>query len=126
MSIRKRKGKDERKRIGILTFHCADNYGALLQAYALRAWLGAHRFEAEIVPYAPFYMTRWNWMIPLAPCAPGQSLFWGSWNQIRSGWRETRILPEFLRRKRRMDQFRREFLGLSGRNLRWERQLRHL
>ena len=38
-------------RAGILTFHKADNYGAVLQAYALTEWLRQNGVEPEIVDY---------------------------------------------------------------------------
>lgn len=42
------------KKIGILTFHYADNYGAVLQAYALRKVLNTFEdCEAEIINYVP-------------------------------------------------------------------------
>lgn len=36
---------------GILTFHGANNYGAVLQAYALTAWLRQNGIDAEIINY---------------------------------------------------------------------------
>lgn len=44
------------KRIGILTFHYAHNYGAMLQAYALKTYLRNQGYDAEIVNYVPDYM----------------------------------------------------------------------
>lgn len=42
------------KKIGILTFHYADNYGAVLQAYALRRIVNSlPDCEAEIINYVP-------------------------------------------------------------------------
>ncbi|HCT89979.1 MAG TPA: hypothetical protein DF613_01150 [Lachnospiraceae bacterium] len=42
------------KKIGILTFHYVDNYGAVLQAYALRKILnGFDGYKAEIINYVP-------------------------------------------------------------------------
>ena len=40
-------------KIGILTFHRAHNYGAVLQAYALVTYLINCGLEAEIVDYRP-------------------------------------------------------------------------
>lgn len=40
-------------RVGILTFQFAINYGAMLQAYALKRYLGQHEVDAELVPYYP-------------------------------------------------------------------------
>lgn len=38
-------------KIGILTFHKAKNYGALLQAYALQKKINDNNYEAEIIDY---------------------------------------------------------------------------
>jgi len=40
-------------KIGILTFHFAYNYGAMLQAYALRTYLNSKGAEPEIIDYRP-------------------------------------------------------------------------
>ena len=45
-------------KIGILTFHCAHNYGAVLQAYALQSYLCGLGYDARIVDYRPAYLTR--------------------------------------------------------------------
>lgn len=45
-------------RIGILTFHYAHNYGAMLQAYALCYFLNQHGFDAEIIDYRLHYIYR--------------------------------------------------------------------
>lgn len=42
-------------RIGILTFHCAHNYGAVLQAYALQQYLIGLGHNVDVVDYKP----RW-------------------------------------------------------------------
>jgi len=42
-------------KIGILTYHRAHNYGAVLQAYALKTYLVSLGHEAEIVDYWPEY-----------------------------------------------------------------------
>ncbi len=42
------------KNVGILTFHCADNYGAVLQAYALRKVISSFpNCQAQIINYVP-------------------------------------------------------------------------
>ncbi|WP_405336162.1 polysaccharide pyruvyl transferase family protein [Fibrobacter sp.] len=38
-------------KIGILTFHCAHNYGAMLQAYALQTALANRGYDAEVVDF---------------------------------------------------------------------------
>ena len=42
---------------GILTFHCAHNYGAVLQAYALQEFLKSLGHEVEVIDYRPEYLT---------------------------------------------------------------------
>lgn len=41
------------KKIGILTFHWSDNYGAVLQAYALQAYVINLGIDCEIIDYCP-------------------------------------------------------------------------
>lgn len=44
------------KKVGIFTYHFSDNYGALLQAYALRQWLCNRGLDADFVNYHPAYV----------------------------------------------------------------------
>ena len=44
-------------RIGILTFHCAHNYGAMLQCYALQEYLKGRGDEVYVIDYRPDYLT---------------------------------------------------------------------
>lgn len=44
------------KKIGILTFHRAHNYGAVLQAYALQENLKSCGFDVEIIDYKPDFL----------------------------------------------------------------------
>lgn len=43
-------------RIGILTFHFSDNFGALLQAYGLRQWLTELGHSVEFINYHPSHV----------------------------------------------------------------------
>jgi len=45
-------------RIGLLTFHFADNYGAVMQAYALQKYLQSLGHDVSFVDYRPSYMTK--------------------------------------------------------------------
>lgn len=47
-----------RKKIGILTFHNAHNYGAVLQAYALKTKLNRMGYEAEVLNYRNPYIAK--------------------------------------------------------------------
>lgn len=54
-------------KIGILTFHCAHNYGAVLQCYALQEYLKSLGHEVYIIDYRPNYLkyglfTWYNWI----------------------------------------------------------------
>lgn len=46
-------------RIGILTYHRAENYGALLQAYALKTYLAGLGHDVDFVDYWPDYHRRY-------------------------------------------------------------------
>lgn len=43
-------------KIGILTFHFSENYGAVFQAYALRKYLLESGYDVEFVNYQPAYL----------------------------------------------------------------------
>lgn len=45
-------------KIGIITFHCAHNYGAVLQAYAFSSYLRSQGYDASIIDYRPNYLVR--------------------------------------------------------------------
>ena len=50
-------------KIGILTYHRAHNYGAMLQAYALRTYLQAQGHEVEFIDYWPTgHAKEYNWL----------------------------------------------------------------
>lgn len=56
-------------KIGILTYHFSDNYGALFQAYALRQWFIQHGHDAVFVKYHPKYVEAGGdicWKKPLS------------------------------------------------------------
>ncbi|MBO5418703.1 MAG: polysaccharide pyruvyl transferase family protein [Bacteroidales bacterium] len=43
-------------KIGVLTFHCAHNYGAMLQTYATQEMLKSAGHEVEIIDYRPCFL----------------------------------------------------------------------
>ena len=51
-------------KIGILTYHRAHNYGALLQAYALQTYLRGLGHQTEIIDYWPDYHAEVYQLIP--------------------------------------------------------------
>lgn len=44
-------------KIGILTFSCADNVGAVLQCFALQHYLEDCNYEVDIINYVPYYLS---------------------------------------------------------------------
>lgn len=104
----KHKGKSmEKSRVGVITFHCADNYGAMLQAYGLKHYLCKKGIETDIVRYEPIFMTGRHWWIPYFPQNGIVRCLWYSAN----GWiRNLRMGEAFWARKRNMDSFRKNFL----------------
>lgn len=50
----------ERKRVGVLTFHMAHNYGAMLQAYATPMILRKLGYDGEIINYRFPYIDQWG------------------------------------------------------------------
>lgn len=81
--------------VGILTFHWAYNYGALLQAYALYETVTNLGHAVKFIDYAP----------------PGQRGVWYKGWGLLSG---PRVLPWTLRRLR-FDSFRKRFLPMTKR-----------
>lgn len=45
-------------KIGILTFHCVINYGAVLQAYALKEFLKKMGHDVYVIDYKPYYLIK--------------------------------------------------------------------
>ena len=43
-------------KIGLLTFHCVRNYGAVLQCYATREFLKSKGYNVEVINYCPNYL----------------------------------------------------------------------
>lgn len=91
--------------IGILTFHWADDCGALLQAYALKCRLEELAGEAEIIPYAPVKLEGRYRLYPI----------YGETQSVRNSFRHMfrENLPlgrSFWVRRRRMRAFRQKYL----------------
>lgn len=99
-------------RIGILTFHFSDNYGAALQAYALRKWFIENGFCADFVPYHPTHVED------------GGKLFFPRNSRdvkknLKSIFLKISNVTKKLDKKKidqalKFDNFREKFLGQSG------------
>lgn len=98
-------------RIGILTYHFSDNFGAGLQAYALREWLQRNGAEAEFVNYHPSHVEAGGRLrLPVSAAALKANakvvFLWAS--QLRDS------LFSDPRRRALFDQFRQDTLGVQG------------
>ena len=51
-------------RVGILTFHCTRNYGAVLQTYALQYYIKSLGHDVEIIDYRPYSLRKENYIVP--------------------------------------------------------------
>lgn len=99
-------------KIGILTYHRAENYGALLQAYALRTYLQSLGHEVSFVDYWPGYHVDFF------------KIF--SWHRFKdTSWKSKLnylidatlwFIPKMTRRKR-LQRFINHELGLTGKPL---------
>ncbi|MGN0323994.1 MAG: polysaccharide pyruvyl transferase family protein [Oliverpabstia sp.] len=65
------------KRIGILTFHIAHNYGAMLQAYALPTAVKKMGFECEVIDYRFPYIDSWSRIERWNELVEKYGIFWG-------------------------------------------------
>lgn len=80
-------------KIGILTFHRAHNYGAILQAYALQEMLRSKGHCVEFIDYRnPYLLSVYNWF---------------SWKRFitKNVMRTIKELSLIIKRKRRYDNF---------------------
>lgn len=108
-------------KVGILTYHFSDNYGALMQAYALRKWLLDRGVSANFINYHPTYVEEGG-------------RFDRPWNLTL--WRKnaTILYMKLAKLQRRIlgnnsmlagfETFRRDYLGIQGAALRSVEELR--
>ncbi|MFR2738838.1 polysaccharide pyruvyl transferase family protein [Clostridium sp.] len=73
------------KKIGILTFHNAVNYGAILQCYALQNALEQRGYNVEVIDYTPLYFNK----VFFDPLKPWEAI--GTKNKLKS------LIKVFLR-----------------------------
>ena len=97
-------------KIGILTFHCAKNFGAVLQAFGLCQYLQRLGHNVSIVDYRPDYLIApYRPFYPLRMNAGGKSWKLGFLLIVR----ELLSLPIRYKRERFFNRFIKEYLHLS-------------
>ncbi|MEP2774904.1 MAG: polysaccharide pyruvyl transferase family protein [Luteolibacter sp.] len=98
-------------KIGIMTFYFSDNFGAALQAYALRKWFLDHGHDARFVEYLPTHVEHGGKLslVPTRKAMIGnaKSLY------LRLTHLRTRLFGNAAQRES-FESFRRVQLGASG------------
>lgn len=97
--------------IGTLTYHRADNYGAVLQAYALCQYLREQGYEAENIDYWPYHHA----VVYKFWC-------WDKWEFHSSNWKGKifyllkfpSILLRSYKRKKNFDKFRKKKMKIAS------------
>lgn len=96
-------------KIGILTYHRAENYGAMLQAYALKTYLQALGHDVSFVDYWPKYHSDYFRLFPWQQLK-GRNLFSRIGYVVKLVfW----VIPRYMR-KRRFQKFMHARLHISS------------
>lgn len=96
--------------IGILTFHCSDNFGAMLQAYGLKQALCSRGLRAGIVRYEPPFLTGRHWFFPYMPPRGIRECLMSAVFLCFRVWTHLHAPREFFLRRKNMRRFRMEYL----------------
>lgn len=107
IEIEEKTTQNDKMKIGILTYHRAENYGALLQAYALRTYLQQQGYEASFVDYWPKYHESYFRVFSLAKLKKGSLKAKVKYLNENLAWGMVK-----KRRKRHLQSFMEEQLGL--------------
>ncbi len=97
--------------VGILTFHFSDNYGAALQAYALRRWLMEQGHHAHFIDYRPAHIEHGGRLsLPTSPAKLKANL------KVVYLAASSFVNQHFGHQgqKEKFDRFREHFLGIPG------------
>lgn len=94
-------------KIGILTFHCAHNYGAVLQAYALQEYLLSLGHEVYIIDYRPDYLVK-LYQVFSRERIPANSFF------LRLLVGECIRLPRYIKRYKSFNSFIGRYMRLAS------------
>lgn len=97
-------------KIGILTFHRARNYGAFLQAFALKAFLQDSGFDVEIVDYWPDAHAELYKLFSIKRCA---SLLYHPRSLCKYLYNSITTIRQAKARKRKMDYLLESYLQVK-------------
>lgn len=94
--------------IGILTFYWADDYGAMLQTYALKTYLERQGETVEVIPYAPLKLRGRYQLVPVnAVYRRGK---WRFYRNLLKFCRRLGYVGIFYRKRTSMCRFRKQYL----------------
>jgi len=97
------------KKIGILTFHWADDFGAMLQAYGLKSFLQSEGYCVDIIPYSNSNLKGRYGFLPKQANNKKGKLFVGDYN-IQAMFKNILNIRDFCEKKHRMNDFRKHYL----------------
>lgn len=95
-------------KIGILTFHCAINYGAVLQAYGLQTFLQFLGHDVYIIDYRPDYLTRSTRALRFNEISYKNAI-----QYLQDFLRECMVIPIRIRRNLLFNKFQSKYLCLK-------------
>ena len=99
--------KNGDRRVGIITFHCSNNFGAMLQAFALKTYLQQSGIKTDLVRYEPPFMTGRHWWFPYVPIEGRKKRL--EWE--KKAWKShLRMGMDFFRQRANYNRFKRKYL----------------
>lgn len=98
-----------KKRIGILTFHWADDFGAMLQAYGLKNTIDSMGFEADIIPYSNRNLSGRYRLFRWVGVRSDKKETVGYWDKSVIK-KNIKGFPAFFKKRYAMKSFRRQYL----------------
>lgn len=95
------------KKVGILTFHCSDNYGAMLQAYALKTYLRRNNYQADLIRYEPISLLGKHWLFPYTKQkTPIHTAYWS----FKDFMKNLKKGNNFFEQRKNMQAFREKYI----------------
>lgn len=106
------------RKIGILTFQSADNYGAALQCFAMQEYLKCEGNDAKVINYAPEYFDRqyriYTPFFSTYKLYKKKGLRFSLLRAVKSYARNIELIKKYRKRKS-FDNFRRKYFDLTDR-----------
>ena len=98
-------------KIGILTFHCAANFGAVLQTYGLQSYLRSLGHDVHVIDYRPEYLLK-PYRVFKLQLQDGNSVA-----KLKLAIRALMVAPVRWRRNVLFDRFRKRYLNMTSLDL---------